>query len=84
MLLLALTALVMPAVYELVVGGGLPAPDAERVNFGSTVEHLSLAVAIVLIFSYVSGPGLLAEDPPVPCSTPPTRRRRPAGASAAA
>jgi Ca2+:H+ antiporter len=55
MLLLALTALVMPAVYELVVGGALPAPDAERVNYGSTVEHLSLAVAIVLIFSYVCG-----------------------------
>jgi Ca2+:H+ antiporter len=55
MLLLALTALVMPAVYQLVVGGGLPAPDAERVDFGSTVEHLSLAVAIVLIFSYVLG-----------------------------
>ncbi len=55
MLLLALTALVMPAVYQLVVGGGLPAPDAERVDFGSTVEHLSLAVAIVLIISYVTG-----------------------------
>jgi Ca2+:H+ antiporter len=55
MLLLALTALVMPAVYELVVGGSLPSPTAERVNYGSTVEHLSLAVAIVLIFSYVTG-----------------------------
>ena len=49
MLLLALTALVMPAVFELVVGGGLPSPDEELVNYGSTVEHLSLAVAIVLI-----------------------------------
>jgi Ca2+:H+ antiporter len=55
MLLLALTALVMPAVYELVVGGSLPSPNAERVDYGSTVEHLSLAVAIVLIFSYVTG-----------------------------
>jgi Ca2+:H+ antiporter len=55
MLLLALTALVMPAVYELVVGGSLPAPEAERVNYGSTVEQLSLAVAIVLIISYVAG-----------------------------
>ena len=49
MLLLAMAALVMPAVFQLVVGGGLPAPSAERVDFGSTVEHLSLAVAIVLI-----------------------------------
>jgi Ca2+:H+ antiporter len=55
MLLLALTALVMPAVYELVVGGSLPGPNAERVNYDSNVEHLSLAVAIVLIFSYLAG-----------------------------
>ena len=32
MLLLAMTALVMPAVFELVVGRGLPAPDAEHVE----------------------------------------------------
>jgi Ca2+:H+ antiporter len=55
MLLLALTALVMPAVFELVVGGRLPSPNEERVNYGSTVEHLSLAVAIVLMLSYVAG-----------------------------
>lgn len=55
MLLLALTALVMPAVFELVVGGRLPSPNEELVNYGSTVEHLSLAVAIVLMLSYVGG-----------------------------
>jgi Ca2+:H+ antiporter len=55
MLLLALTALVMPAVFELVVGRGLPSPTDEDVNYGSTVEQLSFAVAIVLIASYVSG-----------------------------
>ena len=55
MLLLAMTALVMPAVYQLVVGGGLPGVNAERINFGSTVEHLSVAVAIVLIVSYGAG-----------------------------
>jgi Ca2+:H+ antiporter len=55
MLLLALTALAMPAVYELVVGSGLPAPAAEDINYGSEVETLSLAVACVLIFSYVCG-----------------------------
>jgi Ca2+:H+ antiporter len=55
MLLLALTALVMPAVFELVVGRGLPSPTAEDVNYGSTVEQLSFAVAIVLIGSYVAG-----------------------------
>jgi Ca2+:H+ antiporter len=55
MLLLALAALVMPAVFELVVGGRLPSPNEELVNYGSTVEHLSLAVAIVLMLSYVAG-----------------------------
>jgi Ca2+:H+ antiporter len=55
MLLLALAALVMPAVYELVVGSGLPGPGAEDINYDSKVENLSLAVAIVLILSYVSG-----------------------------
>jgi Ca2+:H+ antiporter len=55
MLLLAGAALVMPAIFELVEGKGLPAPSAETVNYGSTVEHLSLAVAIVLIATYVAG-----------------------------
>jgi Ca2+:H+ antiporter len=55
MLLLAMAALVMPAVFELTVGRGLPKPTAEAVNYGSTVEHLSFAVAIVLIASYVIG-----------------------------
>ncbi len=55
MLLLALAALAMPAVYELVVGSGLPAPGAESVNYDPEVEKLSLAVAVVLIFSYLCG-----------------------------
>ncbi|HEX8856978.1 MAG TPA: calcium/proton exchanger [Thermoleophilaceae bacterium] len=55
MLLLALVALVMPAIFELIHGGHLPAVSQERVDFSPTVEHLSLAVAIVLIVSYVLG-----------------------------
>lgn len=55
MLLLAAAALIMPAVYELVEGRGLPSPTAERIDYGPTVEHLSFAVAIVLILSYVAG-----------------------------
>jgi Ca2+:H+ antiporter len=55
MLFLAAAALVMPAVFELVEGSGLPSVAAERVDYGSTVEHLSLAVAIVLIGVYVAG-----------------------------
>ncbi len=57
MLMLAAAALLMPAIFELVEGKGLPAPGAESVNYGSTVEHLSLAVAIVLMVTY--GLGLL-------------------------
>ena len=45
----------MPAIFELVEGKGLPAPGAEIVDYGSTVEHLSVAVALVLIGTYVAG-----------------------------
>jgi Ca2+:H+ antiporter len=55
MLLLALVTLIMPAVYELVVGGRLPSVNEDLVEYDSTVEHLSLAVAIVLIISYIGG-----------------------------
>jgi Ca2+:H+ antiporter len=55
MLLLAIVALVMPAIFELVEGQGLPGPGSELIDFDSTVEQLSLAVAIVLMLSYVGG-----------------------------
>ena len=55
MLFLAAAAIVMPAVFVLVDGSGLPSVDAELVNFSPTVENLSLAVAIVLIATYLAG-----------------------------
>jgi Ca2+:H+ antiporter len=55
MLLLAAAALIMPAIYELVEGKGLPKPGAEIVNYDSTVEVLSAVVACVLIVSYLAG-----------------------------
>jgi Ca2+:H+ antiporter len=55
MLLLAAVALVMPAIFELVEGSGLPSPGAERIHYDSTVEHLSLYVALVLMATYVAG-----------------------------
>ncbi len=55
MLLLAVTAMVMPAIFTLIRGPGLPSPGSERVDYGAAVEQLSLAVAIVLIISYVAG-----------------------------
>jgi Ca2+:H+ antiporter len=57
MLLLALAALVLPALFQLVHGGGLPGVGDERVDFGSDLEKLSFGVAIVLLASY--GAGLL-------------------------
>src|SRR5918999_2400114 len=55
MLLLALAALVLPAMWQLVHGGGLPAVGDERVDFGTDLEHMSFGVAIVLILSYLAG-----------------------------
>jgi Ca2+:H+ antiporter len=55
MLILALAALTMPAVFELVKGGGLPLPGAELVTFDHAVEGLSLTVAIVLLIAYAGG-----------------------------
>ncbi len=55
MLLLAAAALLMPAIFELVEGQGLPAPGAQSIHYGATVEHLSYAVAAVLIVTYGIG-----------------------------
>jgi len=55
MLFLALAALILPAVFQLVHGGGLPAVGEDVVDFGSDVERLSLFVALILLLSYVLG-----------------------------
>jgi Ca2+:H+ antiporter len=55
MLLLAAAALTLPALLQLVDGGGLPAVGEERVDFGSDLEQLSFGVALVLIASYAGG-----------------------------
>ncbi len=55
MLILASAALTIPAVFQLVKGGGLPLPGAELVKFPSEVEGLSLTVAIVLLVAYAGG-----------------------------
>ena len=44
MLLLAAVALVMPTIFQLVSGGGLPGVGEERVDFGSDLESMSLIV----------------------------------------
>src|SRR6478735_6758542 len=55
MLLLATVALVMPAIFQLVAGGGLPSPTAKAVAFPGDLEALSVGVAIVLLLSYAAG-----------------------------
>jgi Ca2+:H+ antiporter len=55
MLMLAAAAMAMPAIFQMVHGGGLPRPEAQSKNFGGDVEHLSIAVAIVLLITYLFG-----------------------------
>ena len=55
MLFLAAAALLMPAIFELVEGRGLPSVGPELVDYGSTIEFLSLAVSVVLILCYIAG-----------------------------
>ena len=55
MLTLALAALIFPAIFQLIHGGGLPGVGEDRVNFGSELEQLSFGVAIVLLVSYAAG-----------------------------
>jgi Ca2+:H+ antiporter len=55
MLLLACVALIMPAIFELVIGGTLPNPTAESKQFPNDLEALSLGVSVVLMLTYVAG-----------------------------
>jgi Ca2+:H+ antiporter len=55
MLLLATVALIMPAIFELVAGGGLPDPAARAIDFPESLQELSVGVAIVLLLSYAAG-----------------------------
>ena len=55
MLLLALAALVLPGVFQLVSGGSLPKVSQARVDFGSDLKGLTVGVSVVLLVSYVAG-----------------------------
>ena len=55
MLLLAASALAIPGIFQLVRHDPLPEPHDEIVNYSSTVEELSLAVALILIACYAFG-----------------------------
>src|SRR4051812_46018034 len=55
LLLLAVIALAMPALYQLVEGGGLPAPRAQSKHFSHDLEAMSVAVSLVLLGTYAAG-----------------------------
>lgn len=56
MLFLAVAALIMPAIYALVAGPGLPGVEDKLVDFHSAdLEQLSIGVAVVLGITYVAG-----------------------------
>jgi Ca2+:H+ antiporter len=55
MLLLAAVSLIMPTIFVLVQGGGLPRVGQDRVDFGSQLEQMSLIVAFILLASYAAG-----------------------------
>jgi len=55
MLLLAVVALILPAVFQLVQGGGLPGPTEESKRFSGDLETMSIAVSVVLLLTYVGG-----------------------------
>jgi Ca2+:H+ antiporter len=51
-LMLAAAAVLLPAVYELAHGGSLPGADAQIVDYGGSVEQLSLVIAAIMILGY--------------------------------
>jgi Ca2+:H+ antiporter len=55
MLLLAAVALVMPAIFELVAGAGLPRPTDEALDFPGDLERLSVGGRVVLLATYAAG-----------------------------
>ena len=55
MLLLATATLVLPALFQLIHGGGLPNVSELRHDYGSEIEAISLSVAIILILTYLAG-----------------------------
>jgi Ca2+:H+ antiporter len=56
MLMLAVVALIFPAIFELVQGpDGLPRPDEEAVEYSDDVVNLSVGVAVILLGTYVAG-----------------------------
>ena len=54
LLLVTVTALILPAVLVLARGRSLPSVGVTRQSFGSQLEHLSVAVSVVMIALYLA------------------------------
>src|SRR6201991_251429 len=55
LLLLAVVALLLPAMFLLSTGGHLPGLNSEATHYGTDIEKMSFAVSIVLLLSYAAG-----------------------------
>jgi Ca2+:H+ antiporter len=55
MLLLACVALVLPAAFQLSLGGALPSPEVDAQRFSSDLRTMSALVSVVLLLSYAAG-----------------------------
>jgi Ca2+:H+ antiporter len=55
LLLLACVALVLPATFQLSLGGSLPSPTDEAHQFSHDLQAMSVGVSIVLLLSYAAG-----------------------------
>src|SRR4051794_7570005 len=55
LLLLACVALVLPATFQLSLGGSLPSPTEEAHRFSHDLETMSVGVSLVLLFTYAAG-----------------------------
>ena len=55
LLLMACVALVLPAAFQLSLGGALPSPQAESRHFSGDLQTMSALVAVVLLLSYAAG-----------------------------
>lgn len=55
LLLVTVTAMILPAVLVLAQGHGLPVVGEKSHAFGPHVEHLSLAISVVMILIYCAG-----------------------------
>jgi Ca2+:H+ antiporter len=55
LLLVTITALVLPSLLVIVRGASLPTVGVHRESFGAQLEHLSIGICVIMIATYVAG-----------------------------